>query len=257
VSRVTTLANQWLEVQAGTRRSILRRFVPSLTTKAVTPQFTVDDYFFKWDSELPSLRLLVSGVESGAELDCLLVAAENLLDNLMALHRWDEQPLLEWPGPERRGILSVRLLSRNEGFPGGKADSELSLALYRLMPFLRELLECDGAVVKCAWLGLLRRAFEEFPGLQPGHVELLSVLPDQIARRVICRWTELSTRTIPHPEGSSAWPHVRSSLTRLKPQKRAALIDALANRLAFRPDEASYAMLLTHTHIDAASLCGA
>jgi len=227
--------HQWLAIHAGGRREVLRRLLPELLTRNIK----IQDFYFHWDNDQPSLILLFA-LEGNCKqtLHRTINTIEDALDTLMTLYPWEEQPLLDWGGkltPRRLSVtLDATLDSSKFPYPG---TPEVTQQIYRL-------LEHDGTEIKSVWVHVMHLALNLYPVLRTNQQTLLKRIPAAIRQQIPAKLAYLKKNTsLPH-EQPPLWGVIRDAMATVGMADRGRLLKSSADRLGFRPDEQAWLMLV-------------
>lgn len=237
---------KWMRVCAGGRRKVLRQLVPAISRFFPRPMLPAEDFFIAWQGDQPALWIRLAPDHGSDAVDRIVARTEETLDALMARHPWDDQPLLEWPG-----AAGVRQLSVQVG-PGttavdAAAIPESGAASTALAEEIHSLLIADGTLLKDAWVEAMRLALGAYPELGADSGELIRQIHQVIRPRVMQHLEQMRARGAIATDMPALWPVLDRQLRVLDPPGQAQLLHAVANRLALRPDEEAYVMLVAHT----------
>jgi len=136
---------QWLTIHAGGRREVLRRLLLALSCSDLRDGVGIQDFYFQWENDQPSLRLALF-LNKNQNLHQTIAQIEQTLDAVMALHPWEEQPVLDWTRTSVPRRLSVTV---DTALDGAKLPCACRLEVMQKI-FL--LLEQDGTAIKNAWV---------------------------------------------------------------------------------------------------------
>jgi len=228
---------QWLTIHAGGRRKVLRRLPSALSCSDLRGSVGIQNFYFQWENDQPFLRLALF-LNGNQNLHWTIAQIEQTLDTVMALHPWEEQPVLDWTGTSVRRRLSVTVDTALD-------EAKISCACPReVMKKISWLLEQDGTAIKNAWVHVMHLAIKMNPGLCNNQHELLECIPDGIRELVPTKLAWIERNTILDDRKPSLWVVMCALMKSMQMDKRKELLQSVADRLAFRPDEQAYLMLV-------------
>lgn len=235
---------QCLTIQAGGRRNVLRALIPRIARDTTAPFLPLRDFWFNWARDQPMLQIRVHPMGGALGYgNAITGMVEHALDELMSRHPWDDQPLLDWPSlrGQRRLLveLDVSAIPAEPTFPLAEKDS-LPLA-HEINALLTE----DGTDLKNTLIQAMCFAFNACPELPFDRESLLERI-DVSMRSLVRDKTELllQARALETPSANGLWPALKNALTPCGPESQALLLQSVVNRLAFRPDEEAYLILI-------------
>jgi len=230
---------RWLTIHAGGRREVLRHLIPALLCPAIRVSINIQDFYFFWKNDQPSLRLCLSIEEGGGKnFHQAIIQIEQMLDVVMGLHPWEEHSVLDWvgtPAPRKLSVMPDAEIGKPK--PSCACPFEVAQQIHLL-------LEQDGAAIKDAWVHVVHLVIMMCPDVCINHQELLERIPEGIRELIPAKleWLERS-KVLSHKE-PPLWVAMRTPVQSMEMDKRQELLQSVADRLAFRPDEQAYLMLV-------------
>lgn len=233
-----TAPTRMLTLEAGGRLRVLRHCLAALCKRLPTTLSPYPDHGYRWQLDQPTLWIMLP---PDAPVTDTVIAAEQLLDELMARHPWEEQPLLDWTGAGGPRCTRVQI----EASADAAAAPKSTLAGTALAEVLGHLQLQDGARIKEAALQALCAAVVRFPALRRDDLHLLEQIQPTLRGQVAARLASLEAGPVRYAGALPAT--LLDALEASDAHGACRLIDTAVNRLGLRPDEGAYLQLIAQT----------
>lgn len=233
-----TAPTRMLTLEAGGRLRVLRHCLAALRGRLPTTLPLHSDHGYRWQLDQPTLWITLP---PDAPVTETVIAAEQLLDELMARHPWEEQPLLDWAGPGGPRHTRVQIEASADA-SAAPTSTSFGTALGEVLGYLQ--LQ-DGARIKEAALQALCAAVARFPALCRDDVHLLEQIQPALRGQVAARLASLECSLVRH--GSALPATLLDVLEASDAHEGRRVLDTVVNRLGLRPDEGAYLQLIAQT----------
>jgi len=228
---------QWLTIHAGGRREVLRRLPLALSCPDLRDGVGIQDFHFQWENDQPSLRLALF-LNGNQNLHQTIAQIEQTLDAVMALYPWEEQPVLDWTGTSVPRRLSVTVDTAPDGVkPPSACPPEVMKKIFLL-------LEQDGTAIKKAWMHVMHLAIKMHLGLHMNQHELFECIPEDIRALIPAKLAWIERNTVLDYKNPPLWETTYTLMQSMDIDKQKKLLQSVAGRLSFRPDEQAYLILV-------------
>jgi len=234
--------SQWLTIHAGGRRKVLRQLVPTLLCLSLRRCIDIQDFYFHWEGDQPALRLCLSRKKDGDQnFHQAIIQIEQALDAVMTSYPWEELPVLDWVGEAASRKLSITLETPDLTMGKSKVPT---ICPFEVAQKIYLLIGQDGTVIKDAWVHVLHLAITMYPELFINRHELLEYIPSNIRELIPVKLAWIERNIILAHEEPPLWVAMCNLMSSMEMGKRQELLQSVADRLGFRPDEQAYLMLV-------------